>query len=143
MQPFETEPAILPDRVTTIFEPSGRGLEPHVSTTVARAISSLSAVHDVSSLSTSRISPSPSCGPSVEACEHPAEIVERIQVVRGQKVVAVRQRRRHTSRQRLVALRTEQRGEPQQPGCPAPPGHQPPGKLPGIAPVPPPAGGGP
>ena len=55
MQPLETEPAILPDRVTTIFDPSGRGLEPHVSTTVASAISSPSRVHCSSSLKTSRI----------------------------------------------------------------------------------------
>src|ERR1700693_3656232 len=55
MHPFETEPAILPDRVTTIFEPSGRGLEPHVSTTVASAMSSPAFVHSLSASSTSRI----------------------------------------------------------------------------------------
>src|SRR5947209_18292120 len=56
MHPFDTEPAILPDLVTAIFEPSGRGLDPHVSTTVASAISSPASVHALSSPSTSRIS---------------------------------------------------------------------------------------
>ena len=45
MQPLDTEPAILPERVTTIFEPSGLGLEPQVSITVAMATSSPSRVH--------------------------------------------------------------------------------------------------
>src|SRR5439155_15423890 len=55
MQPLETEPAILPDRVTSIFEPSGLELEPQVSITVAMAISSPSRVHSLSSLRTSLI----------------------------------------------------------------------------------------
>src|SRR5713101_8691047 len=82
MQPFETEPAIFPDRVTTIFEPRGRGLEPHVSTTVARAISSLFSVHVFSSLKTSRMRLSPTPGrPAVEAGQQPSEVIERLHVV--------------------------------------------------------------
>src|SRR5260370_1185953 len=46
MHPLDTEPAILPERVISILEPSGRGLEPHVSTTVATAPSSPSRVAD-------------------------------------------------------------------------------------------------
>src|SRR2546421_26417 len=53
MHPFDTDPAIFPERVTSIFEPSGLGLEPHVSTTVATAISSPSRVHSLSSFNTS------------------------------------------------------------------------------------------
>src|ERR1700682_5073789 len=54
-QPVAPDPAILPERVPTIFEPRGRGLEPHVSTTVASAISSPALLHSVNSVSTSRI----------------------------------------------------------------------------------------
>src|SRR5438309_2222133 len=58
MHPFDTEPAILPDLVTAIFEPSGRGLDPHVSTTVASAISSPASLHAFNSSRTSRIATS-------------------------------------------------------------------------------------
>src|SRR2546430_10670782 len=64
MHPLETEPAILPERVTSILEPSGRGLEPHVSTTVATAISSPSRVHSLSSLNTSLTAGARSASPS-------------------------------------------------------------------------------
>src|SRR6202035_2157579 len=98
MQPLETEPAILPERVTTIFEPSGRGLEPQGSTTGARAMSSLDCVHSLSSLRTSRmyllLLPD-ARGAPIQAREQAAQVVQRLQVVRGEKVVAMRQRGRH------------------------------------------------
>ena len=53
MQPLETDPAIRPELETTIFEPSGRGLEPQVSTTVASATRSPAAVQLLTSSSTS------------------------------------------------------------------------------------------
>src|SRR5581483_4337825 len=112
MQPLETEPAIFPDRVTTIFEPSGRGLEPHVSTTVASAISSPSLVHCSSSPNTSLIGSSP---PAVERREQPSQVLERAKVVRREEVVAVGQRGGHAARERLVSLRAQQRVEPDQP----------------------------
>src|SRR6185312_3994428 len=86
MQPFETEPAILPDLVTAIFEPMGLGLEPHVSTTVARAISSPASVQSRSSERISRITePLYPCRAPVEARQQVAEIVQGIDVVRRQK----------------------------------------------------------
>src|SRR5260370_5993956 len=123
MHPLETEPAIFPDRVTTIFEPRGRGLDPHVSTTVASAISSLSSVQVFSSLRTSRMSLAPPpCRPGAEAGQHLSEIVERLDVMNGQEVIAVRQRGDHTSSERLVAIRSEQRVQPHQPGRRTPQG---------------------
>src|SRR5579859_4908953 len=112
MQPLETEPAIFPDLVTTIREPSGRGLDPHVSTTVATAISSPAVDHSFSSVRTSRICQSPRGPMPIELAEQPAEVVERVQVMRGQKVVSQRERRGHAARERLVALGAEQWVQP-------------------------------
>src|SRR6266851_1811418 len=118
MQPFETEPAIFPDRVTTIFEPRGRGLEPHVSTTVARAISSLFAVQVFSSLRTSRTSLSPPpARPAVEVGQHPSKVVESLHVVHGEEVIAIRKRGRHAPGERLVEVAMAQQSrDPGQPG---------------------------
>src|SRR5258706_5888468 len=102
MQPLDTEPAILPDLVTTIFEPRGRGLEPQVSTTVASATCSPAFVQAFSSLRTSRISPLPSRRALVQTRQHPPQVVQRLHVVSGQEVIAVRKRRHHASRERLV-----------------------------------------
>src|SRR5450759_3059963 len=51
----------------------------------------------------------------VEAGEQAAEVVERVQVVSGKEVVAVREGRGHAAREGFVALRTDQRVEPDQP----------------------------
>src|SRR5487761_202055 len=110
MQPLETEPAILPERVTTIFEPSGRGLEPHVSTTVARAMSSPACVHSFSSPRTSRtylVLLPHSLGAPIKARQQTAQVVQRLQVVRGKKIVAVRQRSGHAAGEWFVSLRPE------------------------------------
>src|SRR5207245_6736267 len=108
MQPFDTEPAIFPERVTAILEPSGRGLDPHVSTTVARAISSPAALHSSSSASTSRMSVYLYArGAAAKSGEQATQVIQRLQVVGGQKVIRVGQRRGHASGERLVTLRAE------------------------------------
>src|SRR5260370_26832894 len=109
MQPFDTEPAILPDRVTTILEPRGRGLEPQVSTTVASATCSPAFVQAFSSLRTSRISPLPSCRAPVETRQHPPEVVKRLHVMSCKEVIAVGKRGHHASRERLGTLAPQQR----------------------------------
>src|SRR5438309_6913080 len=151
MQPLETEPAILPERVTSILEPSGLGLDPHVSMTVATAMSSPPAIHSFSSSKTSLIagsccrspfdrplrggSPSPSQGG--KGSQEAAEILEGVDIVGREKVVAEGQRRRHPPRQRLVTLRTQQWVEPDQPVRGAPQVDELGGELCGIAAIPP------
>ena len=72
MHPLDTDPAMRPDRLTSILEPRGRGLEPQVVTTVAIATSSPAARHSRYSLATSRILLSP-CRPSfVQTGQQPA-----------------------------------------------------------------------
>ena len=43
-------------------------------------------------------------GAAIKARQQPAEVVEGLHVVRGEKVVAVRQGRRHATRERLISL---------------------------------------
>src|SRR6266851_4950607 len=136
MQPFDTEPAILPDLVTTIFEPRGRGLEPQVSTTVASATCSPASVQAFSSVRTSRISPLPSRRAPVQTRQHSAQVVKRLHVVCGQEVIAVRKRRHHATRERLVALGAEQRIEPDEPVRRAPEVYELGGQLSGVAAIP-------
>src|SRR5439155_25938810 len=113
MHPFETEPAILPERVTAIREPSGRGLEPHVSTTVASAICSFASFHARSSSRISRMFANLLIrGAATKAGQQPAQVVEGLHIVSGQEVIAVRQRCRHAARQRLVALAADERVQP-------------------------------
>src|SRR5690348_4416034 len=56
MQPPDTEPAILPDLVTAIWLPAGRGELPQVSVTVATATCSPAARQAAAVLSTSSTS---------------------------------------------------------------------------------------
>ncbi len=49
-------------------------------------------------------------GAATKPGQQPAQVVERLHVVSGQEVVTVRQRRRHASRQRLVALAADVTG---------------------------------
>src|ERR1700730_11116521 len=104
IHPLDTEPAIWPDRVTTILEPSGRGLEPQVSTTVAKATPAPALVHWFSSDSTSRIRLLPEGRAGAEAGEKRAQLVQRVQIVRGQEIVAVGKSGRHASRERLIPV---------------------------------------
>src|SRR5216683_1937662 len=128
--------ASLPDLVTTIFEPRGRGLEPQVSTTVASATCSPASVQAFSSVRTSRISPLPSRRAPVQTRQHSAQVVKRLHVVCGQEVIAVRKRRHHATRERLVALGAEQRIEPDEPVRRAPEVYELGGQLSGVAAIP-------
>src|SRR5206468_12423399 len=56
MQPPDTDPAILPDLVTAIWLPAGRGELPQVSVTVATATCSPAARQVAAVLSTSSVS---------------------------------------------------------------------------------------
>src|SRR5713226_5113358 len=136
MQPFDTEPAILPDLVTTIFEPRGRGLEPQVSTTVASATCSPAFVQAFSSVRTSRISPLPSRRAPIQTRKHSPQVVKRLHVMSGQEVIAVRKRRHHASRERLVTLGAEQRIEPDEPVRRTPEVDELGGQLTGVATIP-------
>src|SRR5256885_13395014 len=94
-----------PERVTAIREPSGRGLEPHVSTTVASAICSFDSFHARSSSRISRMFANLLIrGAATKPGQQPAQVVEGLHVVSGQEVVAVGQRCRHAARQRLGVL---------------------------------------
>src|SRR2546427_9657555 len=138
MQPLETDPAILPDRVTTILDPRGRGLEPQVSTTVASATSSPSRVHCSSSARTSRtFTCSTPRWSAAQAREQPPQIVKGLDVVGGEEVVAVRKGRRHSPSQGLVSVGSDQRVEPDQPVRRAPEVDQLRGQLRWIAAIPP------
>src|SRR5579884_996452 len=115
MQPLDTDPAIRPELLTSILEPRGLGLEPHVSTTAASATRSPSPRQVRYSWSTSLIPGSPPRRhPPVQIGQEPAQIVQRLDVVRGQEIVGVRQGGLHPARHRLVALRAEQGVEPDQ-----------------------------
>src|SRR5579884_2044818 len=137
MQPLDTEPAIRPELLTSILEPSGLGLEPHVSTTVARATRSPPARQVRYSWSTSLIPGSPPRRhPAVQIGQEPAQIVQRLHVVGGQEVVGVGQGGLHAARDRLIALRAEQGVQPDQAvGHAVQPGQLPRQQL-GVAPVP-------
>src|SRR3989441_10742789 len=138
MQPLETDPAILPDRVTTILDPRGRGLEPQVSTTVASATSSPSRVHCSSSARTSRtFTCSTPRWSAAQAREQPPQIVKGLDVVGCQEVVAVRKGRRHSPSQGLVSVGSDQGVEPDQPVRRAPEVDQLRGQPGWIAAVPP------
>src|SRR3989441_9048616 len=138
MQPLETDPAILPDRVTTILDPRGRGLEPQVSTTVASAMSSPSRVHCSSSARTSRTSTySTPRWSAAQAREQAPQIVKGLHVVGGEEVVAMRKGRRHSTSQGLVSVGSDQGVEPDQPVRRAPEVDQLRGQLGWIAAVPP------
>src|SRR5207245_3583557 len=58
---------------------------------------------------------SPGRNAAVEAGKEAPEVIERLHVMRGQEVVAVRKRRRHPSRQGLITLRAQQGVEPDEP----------------------------
>src|SRR5258708_7891974 len=53
-------------------------------------------------------------GPTAQPGQQAAEVLERLQVVGGEKVIDMRQRRRHAACQRLVSLRAQEGVEPDQ-----------------------------
>src|SRR3981189_1699678 len=52
---------------------------------------------------------------TVEAGKKAAEVIERLHVMRGQEVVAIWKRRRHTACQGLITLGAQKRVEPDEP----------------------------
>src|ERR1700756_3614810 len=67
------------------------------------------------STGSARRAPPSSRLPRIKRSKQRAEIFQRRHVVRREEIVAVRERGGHASRQRLVAPRSEQRVEPDQP----------------------------
>src|SRR5579872_185471 len=124
-QPPLTEPAILPLLVTAILAPSGRGAEPCTAMTVASATCSPAAFHSCSLSMRSFIlllggvfrgmrSLWARGTPPIDRAQRQDQLRQTLQIVCGQEVVDVGQRRFHPGRLGTVILAAEQRIQPDQ-----------------------------
>src|SRR6476661_4373344 len=130
-QPPETDPRKLPSLSITRLEPTGRGADPHVSTTVATATSrpdlrhSSAVLRMSSSRASMKIPPSGDLSQHVFRVEAPArcarqgtsQIGHGLQIVNRPQFVNVRQHCLHAFGACFEAVKTKQRIQPDKPSA--------------------------
>src|SRR5215471_15252162 len=130
-QPPETDPRKLPSLSITRLDPTGRGADPHVSTTVATATSRPDLRHSSAVLRMSSSRASMKIPPSGDLSEHvfrveiPArcagkganQIGHGFQIVDRPQFVNMRQHRLYAFRAGFEALKPEQRVQPDKPSA--------------------------